>query len=215
MKRLDTGRRIQMAAAFVEGMSIRATARMTGVAFNTALKFVEDMGWAASIYLDEHMRGLTCARLQCDEMWGFVYAKAKNVPTEMRGTPGVGSVWIWIATDADTKLVPCFHVGTRDGGCAWEFMQNLAPRLTGRIQLTTDGHKAYLLAVHGAFGREIDYAMLVKLYGEAPEGETRYSPPQCLGTRTEVKFGDPDPDHISTKLLGAQQPHRENGDASG
>jgi IS1 family transposase len=208
MKRLDTGRRIQMASALVEGNSIRATARMAGVAFNTALKFVEDMGWAASIYLDEHMMDLPCERLQVDEIWGFCYAKDKNVPERMRrrSLPRtfcddrklVGSVWTWMATDADTKIMPAFHVGTRGAECAFEFMTDLAKRLRARVQLTSDGHKAYLNAVHAAFGRDVDYAMLVKLYGEEPAGEARYSPPKCVGTRVEVKCGDPDPEHIST-----------------
>ncbi|TMB48231.1 MAG: DDE-type integrase/transposase/recombinase, partial [Deltaproteobacteria bacterium] len=116
----------------------------------------------------------------------------------------MGSVWTWTAIDAGTKLVPWFHVGTRDAGCASEFMQELAPRLRGRVQLTTDGHKAYLEAVHNGFGREIDYAMLVKLYGAEPSDEARYSPPKCIGTRTEVKCGDPDPEHISTSYAERQ-----------
>jgi IS1 family transposase len=210
MKRLDSGRRELIAAALVEGNSVRATARLTGAAVTTILRFVEDMGWAAAMYLDEHMVDLPCQRLQVDEIWAFCYAKDKNVPEAMRRRPTwkggcpagpknlVGSVWTWTAIDADTKLMPTFHVGTRDAGCASEFMNDLAGRLRGRVQLTTDGHQAYIQAVGNAFGREVDYAMLVKLYGSEPAGEARYSPPKCVGTRVEVKQGDPDPEHIST-----------------
>ena len=215
MRRLDSSRRELVAAALCEGNSIRATARLTGAAYTTVLRFVEDMGWACQMYLDEHMRNLSCTRLQCDELWAFVAAKDKNVTEAMRKQVKirmsersdcaernlVGSVWTWTAIDADTKLKPAFHVGTRDAWCAWHFMQDLAPRLTERVQLTTDGHHAYLGAVHAGFGTAIDYAMLVKLYGTEPAGEARYSPPKCIGTRNEVKFGDPDPDHISTSYV--------------
>jgi len=155
MKRLDSTRRELMAAALVESNSIRATSRLTGVAYNTVLKFVADMGWAARMYLDEHMRNLDCRRLQVDEIWAFCYAKDKNVPEHMKPAftwqrgceprkPLVGSVWTWVAIDADTKIIPTFHVGTRDAGCACEFLSDLAPRLKNRVQLTSDGHKAYL-----------------------------------------------------------------------
>lgn len=200
MKRLDSKRRELVAAALCEGNSVRATSRLTGAAFSTCLRFVEDMGWAAKMYLDEHMRDLSCQRLQCDEIWGFCYAKAKNVPFEMIHKPGVGSVWTWTAIDADTKLMPWFHVGTRDADCAYEFMTNLAPRMRGRVQITTDGHKAYLEAVHAGFGLDCDYAMLVKLYGPTTDPDGRYSPPKCIGARAEVKWGEPDPEHISTSF---------------
>jgi len=190
-----------MAAALVESNSIRATSRLTGVAFTTVLRFVEDMGWAARMYLDEHMVNLPCERLQVDEVWAFCYAKDKNVPESMRNKRGVGSVWTWTAIDADTKIMPAFHVGTRDAACACEFMMDLAKRLRGRVQLTTDGHRAYLEAVHMAFGLDVDFAQLIKIYGAAPEGETRYSPAKCLGARPEVRWGDPDPDHISTSYV--------------
>ena len=212
MKRLDSKSRELVAAALCEGNSIRATARLTGAAYTTVLRFVEDMGWACQMYLDEHMRNLSCQRLQCDELWSFVAAKEKNVTEAMRKQVKrrrsesaacaernlVGSVWTWTAIDADTKLKPAFHVGTRDAWCAWHFMRDLAPRLSERVQLTTDGHHAYLGAIFEAFGTEIDYAMLVKLYGPTTDPDGRYSPPKCLGTRTEVKQGDPDPEHIST-----------------
>jgi IS1 family transposase len=215
MNKLTTARRAQLVAALVEGNSVRATARMTDVAFNTVLKFVVDIGVACRAFYDESMRNLPCRRLQADEIWQFCYAKDKNVPEAMRAKRSlagpncdpkklVGSCWTWIAIDADTKLVPTFHVGTRDAWCAFHFMQDLAGRLTNRVQLTTDGHHAYLSAVGLGFGADIDYAMLVKLYGATPEGETRYSPAKCLGTRTDVKVGDPDPEHISTSYAERQ-----------
>lgn len=204
MNKLSTDRRAALVSALVEGNSIRATARMTDTAFNTVLRFVVEIGTACRAYLNEHMRNLTCRRLQADEIWQFCYAKDKNVPDHMRSQPGVGSVWTWIAIDADTKLVPTFHVGTRDGACAWEFMTDLASRLTHRVQLTTDGHNAYLEAVDAAFANQIDYAMLVKIYGTPPEGEKRYSPPECLGARATVITGDPDPAHISTSYVERQ-----------
>ena len=210
MKRLDSKRRELVAGALVESNSIRATSRLTGVAFTTVMRFVEDMGWAARMYLDEHMVNLPCQRLQVDEIWSFCYAKEKNVPEGMRrqrrlssgcggDTKGmVGSIWTWTAIDADTKLMPTFHVGTRDAGCACEFMTDLAKRLRGRVQLTSDGHRAYLEAVYNAFGTVVDYAQLVKLYGTNPDPDGRYSPPKCIGARPEPKWGSPDPEHIST-----------------
>ncbi len=209
MKRLDGNRRALIAAALCEGNSVRATARLTGAAFTTVLRFVEDMGWAARMYLDEHMVDLPCERIQVDEIWSFCYAKEKNVPAHMktgRDLPRIfcndekkaGSIWTWTAIDADSKLMPTFHVGTRDAACASEFMMDLAKRLRNRVQLTSDGHHAYLQAVGQAFGDNVDYAMLVKLYGTNPDPDGRYSPPKCIGARPEPKWGDPDPDHIST-----------------
>jgi IS1 family transposase len=205
MNKLSTDRRAALIASLVEGNSVRATARMHDVAFNTVLKFVVDIGTVCRAFLDESMRNLTCKRLQADEIWQFCYAKDKNVPDSMRGKPGVGSVWTWIAIDADTKLVPTFHVGTRDAACAYEFMSDLAARLTHRVQLTTDGHRAYLEAVDMAFGfHQIDYAMLVKQYGVPKDADHRYSPPECIGMEIVPVAGDPDPDHISTSYVERQ-----------
>src|SRR5438046_3265518 len=215
MNRLSTEKRAALVAALVEGTSVRATARMTDVAFNTVLKFVVDIGTACAAFYDQSMRNLTCRRLQADEIWQFCYAKDKNVPEAMRPTHSithpncedkslVGSVWTWVAIDADTKLVPAFHVGTRDAWCAWHFMQDLKGRLANRVQLTTDGHHAYLSAVGTTFGQDIDFAQLIKIYGASPEGETRYSPAKCLGARPEPRTGDPDPDHISTSYVERQ-----------
>ncbi len=203
MNKLSTDRRAALVAALVEGNSVRATARMTDVAFNTVLKFVVDIGRVCRAFLDDRMRDLPCKRLQADEIWQFCYAKDKNLPDHIRGMPGVGSVWTWVAIDADTKLVPVFHVGTRDAACAYEFMSDVANRLRGRVQLTTDGHLAYLNAVRDAFGRDIDYSMLIKLYGEGVN-EGRYSPPKCIGIREERILGYPDPEHVSTSYVERQ-----------
>src|SRR2546430_7548060 len=215
MNKLSTDRRAALISSLVEGNSVRATGRLTDTSFNTVLRFVVDMGKVCQTYLDEHMRNLPCRQLQADEIWQFCYAKDKNVPETMRpkrsitkpaceGKNLVGSVWTWIAIDADTKLVPMFHVGTRDAWCAWHFMQDLAARLTHRVQLITDGHHAYLSAVGTAFGQDIDFAQLIKIYGASPEGETRYSPAKCLGARPEIRWGDPDPEHISTSCAERQ-----------
>jgi IS1 family transposase len=204
MNKLSTDRRAALISALVEGNSIRATARMTDTAFNTVLKFVADIGTVCRTFLDATMRDLPCRRLQADEIWQFCYAKDKNLPDAMRGKPGVGSVWTWVAIDADTKLVPTFHVGTRDAGCAYEFIEDLAGRLRHRVQLTTDGHRAYLEAVDAHFAGAIDYAMLIKLYGAERTDEARYSPPKCIGARTLPISGDPDPAHISTSYVERQ-----------
>jgi IS1 family transposase len=205
MNRLDAKRRTQVIAALIEGNSIRATCRMTGVAKGTVLKLLAELGTACREYMDTNLRDLPCKRIQCDEIWSFCYAKDKNLPDSMRGKPGVGSIWTWTAIDADTKLVPSFHIGTRDAGCAFEFMNALASRLRHRVQLTTDGHRAYLDAVDSTIGfHQVDYAMLIKLYGAVPEVETRYSPPQCIGTDVRKVAGDPDPAHISTSYVERQ-----------
>ncbi len=204
MNQLTQARRVQVVKALIEGMSINGTVRMTGVAKNTVLKLLADLGSACLDYQDKVMVALPCQRLECDEIWEFCYAKAKNVPVEHQGEFGYGDVWTWTAIDATTKLVPCWHVGSRDGGDAWHFMNDLAGRLASRVQLTTDGHKAYLEAVEDAFGGEIDYAMLIKLYGPDPQAERRYSPPQCIGADARVVTGKPDRALISTSYIERQ-----------
>jgi IS1 family transposase len=205
MNKLSPQRRAQIIACLTEGTSVRSATRMTGASIHTVLKLLVDVGTVCREYMNAAMRDLPCKRLQCDEIWQFCYAKDKNLPDSMRGKPGVGSVWTWTAICADTKLVPSFHVGTRDAACAYEFMSDLAPRLRGRIQLTTDGHAAYLSAVDGAFGRDIDYAMLIKLYGADPEpGTVRYSPPKCIGTGVEEIMRYPKPEHVSTSYVERQ-----------
>ncbi|TAJ96850.1 MAG: IS1 family transposase, partial [Candidatus Manganitrophaceae bacterium] len=195
-----TKTRARIIAALVEGNSLRATARMVDVAFNTVLKLVPQIGKACAEYQDRVLRNLPCQRIQCDEIWSFCYAKEKNVPEELQGKLGFGDVWTWTAIDAQTKLVPCWLVGGRSPQYAMKFMDDLASRMANRIQLTTDGHRAYLTAVEGAFGAEVDYAMLVKLYSTDPALEGKYSPGECCGTRQEAISGNPDPIHVSTSF---------------
>jgi len=184
-----------------EGSSIRAITRLTGASKNTVIKLAVDAGKAASWYQDRVFRNLTCKRVQVDEIWNFVYAKQKNVPTAKTAPVDAGDVWTWTAIDADTKLMPSWFVGSRDSDSAIIFMNDLASRLSNRIQLTSDGHKAYLEAVEGAFGADIDYAMLVKVYGASPESaKGRYSPAECTGARKERIEGSPDPKHVSTSF---------------
>ena len=196
---------MQVVSALVEGCSVRSTSRLTGVAKGTILRLLADVGTACQEYQHRMVRGLSCKRIQCDEIWSFVYAKAKNVPEAMRGARGVGDVWTWVAMCADTKLVASWSVGRRDAFTANAFIRDLASRLSHRVQVTTDGNKVYLEAVEGAFGADVDYAMLIKLYGgDQGQSETRYSPAACIATR-EIKItGDPDPVHISTSYIERQ-----------
>jgi len=204
MNRLDIQKRAAILGCLVEGNSIRSTVRMTGAAKNTVVKLLVDLGSACSKYQDKTLRGLSCSRIQCDEIWAFCYAKEKNVPEEKKGQFGYGDVWTWTAICADTKLVLSWIVGDRTADTASAFMYDLASRLTHRVQLTTDGHKVYLEAVEGAFGCEIDYAMLVKLYGSDPEKEKRYSPAKCLGAEKIPVSGKPDNKHVSTSYVERQ-----------
>jgi IS1 family transposase len=199
---LSTAKRVQIVVALIEGMSVRATARMVDVSKDTVAKLSTELGEACIRYMDETLRELPCKRLQVDEIWGFCYSKQKNVPAAKVGQFGYGDVWAFTAVDADTKLIPTFLVGTRDGGTATEFMQDLAGRLVNRVQLTTDGHKMYLSAVEEGFHGEVDFAQLVKMYGAAPEGpEVRYSPAQCIGCERIGVTGNPDPAHVSTSFV--------------
>jgi len=201
MKQLNTNQRVEILKGLVEGVGINATCRMTGFAKNTVLKLLRDVGVACDRYHNEHVRNLKSRRVQADEIWSFVHAKAKNVPEEKRAF-GVGDVWTWTALDADSKLLISYLVGLRDAGYAFEFMQDVASRLSNRVQLTTDGHRAYLEAVEGVFGADVDYAQLVKIYGgEQLIGDTRYSPPKCLGARPTTITGNPDEAHISTSYV--------------
>lgn len=201
---LKAEKRAAVVAALVEGNSINSTVRMTGVAKNTILKLLVELGTACTIYQDRVLRDLPCKRIQVDEIWAFVYAKAKNVPADMKGAFGVGDVWTFTAIDAETKLVPSFLVGLRDTGTATEFCMDLASRMANRVQLTTDGLKAYLSAVEDAFAGDIDYAQLVKVYGASTEGEHRYSPAECLGTEKHAISGCPDAKHVSTSFVERQ-----------
>jgi IS1 family transposase len=204
MNKLSTEEQTRIVAALVEGNSMRAVSRMTGVARNTINSLLVNLGRACSEYQDKTLRNLPCKRIQCDEIWSFIGSKEKNTSAEMKEV-GWGDVWTWVAMDADTKLVPTWFVGTRDAGAAYHFIHDLAERLANRVQLTTDGHRAYLNAVEDAFGAEIDYAMLVKIYGNAPEGaEVRYSPAVCMGARKAVVSGAPVFEHVSTSFVERQ-----------
>jgi IS1 family transposase len=204
MNKLDDKKRAQVVAALVEGNSIRATVRMTGVAKNTIAKLLVELGAACADYLDRTLVNLPCQRVQCDEIWSFVAAKEKNATAKVRERGYAGDVWTWVAMDADTKLVCSWMVGGRHSVAAREFMEDLSKRLANRVQLTTDGHLVYLSAVAKAFSGDIDYAMLVKIYGEAPEAQKRYSPAECIGCQKRPVSGDPDPRHISTSYVERQ-----------
>src|SRR6266403_5326207 len=208
MNRLPLERRAQIVGLLAEGNSLRAASRLADVSINTVTKLLLDVGAACEKYQDETLRNLKCRRIQCDEIWAFVYAKAKNLPEKYKGAVGYGDVWTWTALDAETKLVPSWAVGRRDGFTARAFISDLADRLATRVQLTTDGHKVYLEAVEGAFGNAIDYAMLVKTYegdsGKKVPAERRYSPAICTGEYKQRITGDPDPDYISTSFVERQ-----------
>lgn len=207
LNRLSTEKRAAIIGSLVEGNSIRATVRMTGAAKNTVTKLLVDLGQACAEDQDEVLRDLPCARVQCDEIWAFCYAKQKNVPEEHKGTYGYGDVWTWTAICADTKLVPSWLVGERTTDDAWLFMRDLKSRLANRVQLTTDGYKPYLTAVQLQFRDDVDFATLHKLYG-APEAAThqerKYSPNTVTGIEHRVIKGNPDPDHISTSYVERQ-----------
>jgi IS1 family transposase len=204
MNKLTIEKRVQVLKCLVEGNSIRSTCRITGASKNTIAKLLIQVGKACVDYQNKTFLNLSCKRLQCDEIWSFCYSKQKNIPEKYKGKFGYGDVYTWVAIDAETKIVPSWLVGSRDSKTAKVFMDDLSSRLKHRVQLTTDGHKAYLEAVDCAFADEIDYAMLVKLYGEDPESEKRYSPAKCTGIVKEVVTGDPDPDHISTSYAERQ-----------
>ncbi len=203
MNRLALYKQSQIISALVEGNSLRSTARMCDVAFNTVLKLLPEIGSACADYQDRTFRNLKCKRIQCDECWSFVYAKQKNVPEEKRGRFGYGDVWTWVAIDAQTKLVPSFMVGNRDSQSARMFIDDLASRLASRIQLTTDGLKVYVDAVEDSFGCEIDYSILSKIYKSSQE-EVRYSPAECVGIERKTIMGNPDPEHVSTSYIERQ-----------
>lgn len=177
---------------------------MTDTAKGTVMRLLASVGAACEKYQDEHLRNLSCKNIQCDEIWSFCYAKQKNVPENKKGLLGYGDVWTWTAIDAETKLVPSWLIGLRDADYAYGFMNDLKSRLANRVQLTTDGHKVYLNAVENAFGGEIDYAMLIKLYGKEQENETRYSPAQCIATERHRVNGNPDLAKISTSFIERQ-----------
>ncbi len=206
MNKLNIEKRAMVIRCLMEGNSLRATTRLTGVHRTTCMRLLESLGKACSIYQDKALRDLTCKRCEADEVWSFCYSKQKNATDETKELWGAGDVWTWFAIDPDTKLVPCWFVGPRDALSAYRFMHDLAERLATRVQLTTDGHKPYLQAVEDAFGSEIDYAQLVKIYGstDTKSPEKRYSPAQCMGARAGVITGEPVVKHVSTSIVERQ-----------
>jgi IS1 family transposase len=204
MNRLSVEEQVRIVAVLVEGNSLRATARITGFARMTIEKLLRDLGSACAEYQDVTLRGLPCKRIQCDEIWSFIYAKQKNLPEKFAKEPGYGDTWTWTAICADTKLVPCWLVGPRNKRAAREFLFNLSVRMRGRFQLTTDGHTAYPDAVERVFGHEIDYATLTKIFGTDPQNEARYSPAHLTGTQAAIISGDPNRRHISTSYVERQ-----------
>jgi IS1 family transposase len=206
MNKLSRTERAQIVRCLVEGNSIRSTARLTGAARNTITTLLVQLGTACAAYQDRKLRYLTTSRVECDEIWSFCYAKAKNVPEPKRGEFGYGDVWTWVAIDPETKLVPSWLVGQRDPADARAFIADLHSRVMGRIQITTDGHPPYIEAVDASFGTDVDYAMLIKNYGIVPSEDgsptaRRYSPNRVVGSEVKVIAGDPDPDLISTSIV--------------
>ncbi len=209
MNRLDKAKQAQVVAALVEGNSVRATVRMTGVSKNTIVKLLVELGAACSKYMGENLVNLPCQRIQCDEIWSFVAAKQKNVtPRLAAANPHAGDVWTWVAMDADTKLICTWMVGNRDWYTAKIFIEDLKRRLANRVQLTTDGLRIYFHSVAAAFGDDVDYAALIKRYGgsvdESGASARKYSPPECIGCEKKPLIGDPDPAHISTSYIERQ-----------
>jgi IS1 family transposase len=206
MNILSKEKRTQAVNCLIEGCSIRATVRMTGIAKKTVMRLLREVGEVCESYQDRVLRNLPCRRIQVDELWGFNYCKAKTVTPEIaEKIPSAGDVWLWVAIDAETKLVPSWMLGDRNAGTAFRFTHDLASRLSNRVQLTSDGHHVYLTAIESAFGADIDYAMLIKVYGADPaESEKRYSSAECIGIQSVVISGSPDPNHISTSFVERQ-----------
>ncbi|MBG0801379.1 IS1 family transposase [Methylocystis sp. H4A] len=202
MNKLDTKTRAQILAMLCEGASMRSVSRLTDTSINTVSKLLVDAGRFCAGFHDAKVRGVKASKVQVDEIWSFTAAKEKNVASMKAPVDGAGDTWTWTAIEAGTKLLISHFVGGRDGECAKWFIEDMASRITNRIQLTSDGHKAYLEAVEGAFGADIDYAMLVKLYGATPESaKGRYSPADCTGIKKTKIEGKPDMAHVSTSYV--------------
>ena len=205
MNKLPLAKRVQILSMLCEGSSMRSISRVVDVSINTVTKLLVDAGQTCEAFHDATVRGVKSQRVQCDEIWSFCYAKAKNAPTAKAAPDVAGDVWTWTAIDADSKLIVSWLVGGRDAGYAHAFMQDVAARLATRVQLTTDAHRPYLAAVEGAFGADVDYAQLVKIYGAAPDAtKGRYSPAECVGARKSAVEGAPDPAHGSTSYVERQ-----------
>lgn len=204
MNKLSIEKRVKILQLLCEGSSMRSISRVMDVSINTVTKLLVDAGTACAEYQDKAFKNLPCKRIQADEIWSFSYAKEKNVPEDKRGQFGFGDVWTFTAICADTKLIASWYVGRRDAEDATAFLKDLAGRLASRVQLTTDGHQMYLTAVENTFGKDIDYSMLVKIYGTEPEGQKRYSPAKCLGSEKHRIQGNPDTKEISTSYVERQ-----------
>ena len=204
MNRLSLEKKARVISALVEGNSILATCRITDTAKGTVIRLLRDVGKACVEYQDKHLRDLPCKRIECDEIWSFCYAKAKNVPQNKQGQFGYGDVWTFVALDADTKLVLSWLVGLRELEYAYAFAKDIKERLSNRVQLTTDGHRMYYEAVRNAFGNDIDYAMLVKYYGNEQDEYGRYSPPKCTHAKAKLVNGSPDMTRASTSYIERQ-----------
>ena len=204
MNKLPLEKRVQILSMLCEGSSMRSNSRVVDVSFNTVAKLLAEAGMACAAYHEATVRNVSAKRVQCGEIWSFCYAKARNVPGAKNAPEGAGDVWTWTALDADSKLIVSWLVGGRDAQYANEFMSDVAERLSSRVQLTTDGHPPYLEAVEGAFGIDVDFAQLIKIYGQAPEAQKRYSPPVCVGARKETFAGKPNKRHISTSYVERQ-----------
>ena len=204
MNKLPLAKRVQVLSMLCEGSSMRSISRVVDVSINTVSGLLVDAGKACAKHHDATVRNVRAKRIQADEIWSFCYAKEKNVATAKAAPEEAGDVWTWTALDADTKLIVSYLIGGRDAGYAHEFMQDVGSRLANRVPLTTDGLKAYLEAVEGAFGADVDYAMLVKLYGDAPGPAGRYSPAECTGAIKTCIEGRPDAKHVSTSYAERQ-----------
>jgi IS1 family transposase len=201
MNKLPHAKRTQILAMLCEGSSMRSISRVVDVSINTVSKLLAEAGEACLAIHDETVRGVRASKVQCDEIWSFCYSKQANVAKAKTAPEGAGDVWTWTAIDADTKLIVSYFIGDRSGESAMCLMDDLRTRITNRVQLSTDGHKAYLEAVEGAFGMEVDYAQIHKIYGSGPAAPGRYSPAECIGVEKRLVMGSPKPEHVSTSYI--------------
>jgi IS1 family transposase len=204
MNKLPLEKRVQILTMLVEGSSLRSVSRVAGVSINSVTKLLVDAGKACASFHDRMVRDVRAKHVQCDEIWNFCYSKKKNVKAAKSAPEGAGDVWTWTAIDAESKLMVSWLMGSRDSNCAYQFLRDLRTRLEGRPQITTDGHKPYISGMTAAFGDDVDFAQLIKLFGPATEGERRYSPAVCTGTITQVVSGSPDKRHINTSFAERQ-----------
>ena len=204
MNKLSLEKKARVISTLVEGNSIRATCIITYTEKGTVISLLRDFGKACAEYQDNNLRNLSCQRVECDEIWSFCYAKEKNVPEDKQGQFGYGDVWTFVAIDADTKLVLSWLVGLREPQYAYEFFKDIKQRLSNRVQLTTDGHRMYFYAADAVFGKDIDYAMLVKYYGNTSDINGHYSPPKCTHTKAKLVNGSPDMTKVSTSYIERQ-----------